>query len=335
MSISHVLSRRPGSPPPTVELLDTAAATDKSGVDFGLHTTPAVRVSGRVEDSTGRCRHGAPPDARGLEELGVGSESATATVGTDGRFALLGVAAGTYTLLAPGSSFEFSLRPQGGLGAREPSLPGTPGLRQRRCRRGGLGTPSIGFNTRVPLDAAAHAGSARMAVTVGVADVANLVVPLEATATLHAQVTDDTGAAVQTGTISLEAANASPALGTSKISASTRSGVSLCSGSAPRRLRLVRVPNWTIQSSAVIGGEDYLRRPHLGGWRCRRHGRGRLGEQACEALRGGPRRQELPVPLAAAIAFPVDQTLWTNYGFVPTWIRPSVGTSNGSYRVGV
>ena len=314
--------------------VDLRSGDEKSGVDFALQTTPAFRVSGRVENPTGQ-----PAGIvlrlmpRGLEELGVGSESATAAVGTDGRFAFLGVPAGTYTLLAPGSSFEFNLRPQGGLGGREPTLPSTPGL-ARGGLTGGLvsGTPLLGFNTRVPPDAAAHAGFARMAVTVGLADLTNLVVPLEATATLHVQLADDTGAAVQIGTIQLEAANASPALG-------SRLGVSV---DKERRLfvfpevppgdYVVRVPNSTIQS-VTIGGEDYLRRPLSVA----------SGADVTLAvvLASKPAKlsgvvrdaRNVPVPLAGAIAFPVDQTLWTNYGFVPTWIRPSVGTSNGSYQI--
>ena len=83
---------------------------DRGGVDVALTPVPGVRVSGTVE---------APPEAltsltlrllpAGLENLGNGSEVATALVAGDGTFTFLNVPAGTYTLDAPVKINEFTL----------------------------------------------------------------------------------------------------------------------------------------------------------------------------------------------------------------------------------
>ena len=39
------------------------------------------------------------------------------------------------------------------------------------------------------------------------------------------------------------------------------------------------------------------------------------------------------MPLAAAIAFPEDAQLWSDFGLVSTWIRPSTGSSSGSFEI--
>ena len=83
---------------------------DRAGVDITLTPAAAVRVSGVVE---------APPEAlngltlrllpTGLENLGLGAETATALVAADGSFSFLNVPAGTYTLDAPLLFHELTL----------------------------------------------------------------------------------------------------------------------------------------------------------------------------------------------------------------------------------
>ncbi|HEX5070250.1 MAG TPA: carboxypeptidase-like regulatory domain-containing protein [Vicinamibacterales bacterium] len=79
--------------------IDLAPGEEKGGVDVALQPVPAVRVSGTVISA-------GPLDPnfvlrlvpRGSEDLGVGSEQATALVSASGAFTFLGVPSGSYTL---------------------------------------------------------------------------------------------------------------------------------------------------------------------------------------------------------------------------------------------
>jgi hypothetical protein len=98
---------------------------DRQNVDLTLMPVQSVRVSGVVD--------GPPESLRsltlrllpaGLENLGFGSETATALVTSDGRFTFLNVPAGQYTLDAPAQISELSIAaPQ--IGPRR-ALPGPP-----------------------------------------------------------------------------------------------------------------------------------------------------------------------------------------------------------------
>jgi hypothetical protein len=81
---------------------------DRLGVDIRFQAVPAFCISGRVEAS---------PDAlagltlrllaAGTEELGQGSEAATALVTKDGSFTFLGVPSGSYLLDARATMAEY------------------------------------------------------------------------------------------------------------------------------------------------------------------------------------------------------------------------------------
>jgi hypothetical protein len=94
----------------TATTIEIKFSEDRPGIDIALTPVAAVRVSGVVE---------APPEAfngltlrllpAGLENLGLGAETATALVAADGSFSFLNVPAGTYTLDAPLRFNEFTL----------------------------------------------------------------------------------------------------------------------------------------------------------------------------------------------------------------------------------
>ena len=79
--------------------MELRAGEERSGVDMSLRPVAAASISGVVDG---------PADVlpglvvrllpEGLEDLGAGSEAATATLGTDGRFTLFNVPAGSYSL---------------------------------------------------------------------------------------------------------------------------------------------------------------------------------------------------------------------------------------------
>ncbi len=101
--------------------IDLAPGQEKGGVDVALQPVPAVRVSGTVI-SAGAL----DPNfvlrllPRGSENLGVGSEQATALVSASGAFTFLAVPSGSYTIEAGLNVTRFSAA--GGWG------PPTPGM---------------------------------------------------------------------------------------------------------------------------------------------------------------------------------------------------------------
>ncbi len=101
--------------------IDLAAGQERAGVDFSIRPVPAVRVSGTVI-SAGAI----DPNLvlrllpRGSENLGVGSEQATALVSASGAFTFLGVPSGSYTIDAGLNVTQLSA---GGM-----SGPSTPGM---------------------------------------------------------------------------------------------------------------------------------------------------------------------------------------------------------------
>jgi hypothetical protein len=101
--------------------VDLAPGEEKGGVDFALQPVPVVRVSGTVM-SAGAL----DPNfvlrllPRGSENLGVGSEQATALVSASGAFTFLGVPSGSYTIDAGLNVTQFSAAGRWG--------PPTPGM---------------------------------------------------------------------------------------------------------------------------------------------------------------------------------------------------------------
>lgn len=114
--------------------IDLAPGQEKSGVDVALHPVPAVRVSGTVVGAGAL-----DPNfvlrllPRGSENLGVGSEQATALVSASGAFTFLGVPPGSYTIDAGLNVTHFSA-----IAMR--SLPPTPGM--LKAQFGGAPAPS-------------------------------------------------------------------------------------------------------------------------------------------------------------------------------------------------
>jgi hypothetical protein len=323
--------------------VDLSSGGDKSGLDLTLQPMPAVRVSGRLDG---------PPDAyanyvlrlmpAGLEDLGNSSEAATTIVRPDGSFTFLNVPAGAYTLIASQSTFEFALR-AASVGLRDPSLPLTPGV-----GRGGSGvsggmvssaSTGVTYNTSAPTVVAHdHGGYARTPVSVGAADLAGLVVPLQRTVTLRGQIAyEDLTGPPPTFSADLSPANGSPALGVRSFSANPGSAPGSANaftlpGLLPGEY-VLRINTTTTVKSIVVDGEDSSRRPIVL----------KNGQDAAVVVTLTGKVIKLTgtirdaggaaVPQAAAILFPADKTLWTNYGINPTWIRPSVGSSNGTYQI--
>jgi hypothetical protein len=164
--------------------IDLAPGEEKAGVDFALQPVPAVRVSGTVISSGAL-----DPNfvlrllPRGSENLGVGSEQATALVSASGAFTFLGVPSGSYTIDAGLNVTQFST---GGTG-----LPPTPGM--LRVQFGGASAPSAPDDVSLAMmrsDVIDHEW-AELPIDVGADDVTGLRITLRPSVTVSGEIVWD------------------------------------------------------------------------------------------------------------------------------------------------
>jgi hypothetical protein len=109
---------------PSATSIELAPSEEKGGVDLALQPVPVVRVSGTVISTS-------PLDPnfvlrlvpRGSEDLGVGSEQATALVSPSGAFTFLNVPSGSYTIDAGLNVTQFTAN-----GIMGPTTPGMLGV---------------------------------------------------------------------------------------------------------------------------------------------------------------------------------------------------------------
>lgn len=117
--------------PSALAIVDASAVTvgdgdERSGID--LHVAPMTggtitgRIDGPPESYTGLSLRLLPT---GSEDLGPGGETATALIGSSGRFVFVNVPAGSYTIDARRTVSEYSAA--GGTGARSGEIPPPPG----------------------------------------------------------------------------------------------------------------------------------------------------------------------------------------------------------------
>ncbi len=321
--------------------VQVGAGDEKSGIDLRLQPVRASRVSGRLQGVDNFAGYVVRLLPAGLDDLGTGSEAATAMVAADGSFVFLGVPAGRYTLMAPGSSFEYTLR-RAAVGVRDESLPATPGLGRGGSSGGSVGgVPGIASNSVLPNTIKdERAGFARLPIVVGESDLTNLTVPLQRFAAIHGQVIfEDISGPPPSVSMEISGANGSAALGVHFVAPgrpadpSARSAPFTAPMMAPGEYTLRMFNGGLTIKSIAVDGADYSRKPFPLA----------AGQESALTLTltgkliklSGVVRDAkgMAVPQASVIAFPIDRSLWTNYGVSPTWIRPSVGTNTGGYSL--
>jgi len=300
--------------------------TVHSSIDLQLYPAPVVRVAGRVEPPPGV----APPRfllrlmPEGSERLGFGSEAATTVVEPDGAFTFLNVPSGRYTLLAQASVMDFT---SGSASIRFADAPGFPA--------GGIavgstdGAPGLGYLLRSGQPAPVWG---RASVSVGTADVADLVVPLRPTVSARGTIVFAEGSETATrALVRAEPADGDPTLAVGSARASVENGVlafelqGLLTGrylldadgglvSVTHRGRDVTYTGIDVTSGVDI--DDVVvtvdsRRPDISG-----------------VVHGRPDDRAV-----AVISFPVDRTRWTNYGWRGIGFRTTRSGSEGAYRL--
>lgn len=185
--------------------IDLAQGQERGDVDFALRPVPTVRVSGTVV-SSGRL----DPNfvlrllPRGSENLGVGSEQATALVSASGAFTFLGVPSGSYTIDAGLNVNRFSAASAWG--------PRTPGMFHGQS--GGTSAPSAPDDVGLTMQRKDIVDRewAELPIDVGADDVTGLRVALQPTVTVSGEIVWDGPAGTYTNPASGQTYPAIPSI---------------------------------------------------------------------------------------------------------------------------
>ena len=324
---------------------------DRSGVDIALQPVPAARISGIVEG---------PPEAlagltlrlvpEGLENLGQGSEAATALPDGQGRFMFLNVAAGRYTIDAPRVLNELTLNAAAGgtsaslgnSGSGFPSPPGTGGW--SGMSRGIDAAPSGTSYTTKDFRSSAPYFWGRTTITVTGRDETDVVVAMRPLAGHDGRITVDLDPARpvqpnqgEIGTVHLEPAGGQPGLGLPRVDplaqGQTPSPEFRIQGLQPGKYVLLAGGEWVVKS-IMWKGRDYVDRPFDAAAEQDLSGVEVIVTNGGPVVTGKVHDAQGAAPDGATVwFFPVDAAARSNYGFSPQRLKSSVIDHDGSYRV--
>jgi 5-hydroxyisourate hydrolase-like protein (transthyretin family) len=307
--------------------IDLTYGQEHAGIDFRLSPEPAFNVSGHTAgvSAPGLLLRLMPA---GSEGLGVGAEAATTVVEADGSFTFLNVPAGAYTLIAQSAVTDLTT---GSASIRLPSAPGFPG--------GGSGVgswdgvPDVSYLMRFGAGASAWG---RAAVMVAGQDVDGLVLTLRPLAQISGRIAFDTGTAPPGNSarilLGIEPANGDPLLtlpgarsaapveDTYLFSMDAVNGVYLITSASGYRIVSVvavgRDVTDTGIDAATAGVEDVVITVT-----------GRKYAELTGTVTGG---SDAPT---AALAFPVDEARWTDYGWTARRFRTARLRPDGTFTL--
>jgi len=326
------------------DVLELSAGAELVGRDITLHAVPARVVSGRVSGATsgvtGEIVRLMPT---GLDYLGAGNEVATTRVRPDGTFEFRAVPDGDYVLMSPGRYSEpFVASSMARPPETEATLPGGAAAPDRRE----IATFSmfafdqdVAFRSYFPKRPGNAASSfARQALSVQ-SDLS--LVDLRAESLVYidgeAVVLGSDGESAY-GAVQLSPADLDFSLGTytarvdaKQVDAQQPIAFSIAdvlpgtyalriTGLEGKTIRSVELDGQTISSHSLVVGDAGLRRL-------------RIVVDDGGVLSGTITDQGQAASAASAVLFPVDKSLWTRFGYTPTWIRISTGRSDGRYQL--
>jgi len=280
----------------------------------------------------------------GLDDMGAGSEVATALLMKDGRFTILNVAAGSYILLAARSTAEYQFYDPASQSKWLPEPP-TPQGRPGNVATFGVFSGPVGATLQtVQFSTEPEPFHARVPLTVA-SDHSDIVVALRRSATMTGKVvwpddearpTDPSGLASPRPTLFPAGGNALLGVPRARNDKSVQQEpgrfivdgllpgeyVLGLSGPAPGRIR-----------SVTWNGRDYTHRPFDA----------TTGEDITgvvvtmttkSTLLSGRvvDQRNLPATDSVVIAFPVERDQWTNYGLQPARLKVITTTNTGTYR---
>jgi hypothetical protein len=313
--------------------IDLKDGEDRQGVDFALQPVSTADVAGKV---IGPAAALANLVIRlmltGSEDLGVGSEQATALLAADGSFRFLAVPAGSYTLIARRQVSELIIR-GASIGG---GLPATPGmLNATSC--GTMGPAPAGSMVASRNCQMDDTYSARLRLDVGAKDLADLVVPLKRGATISGDVVYESSTPLQVQVFA-EAASGSP---TATVVNVSERGPAVAREFSIGALKsdeyFLRVSGFggslAVKSISASGG-DYTDRPFDMASGTDVTGVVVTVTDKTARLSGVVRdRSGALVPQATVVIFPADQSLWRRFGVTPPRIKAAALSAKSSYEL--
>jgi hypothetical protein len=310
--------------------IDLGAGEFRVGVDLHVAALSSATLAGVI--------HGPPESYTGLtvrllvpgtEDLGEGSEAATALVDAGARFTFVNVPAGSYVLQARGTAVEYQFATSGTPDVRLPRGPGV-----LVGTRGANVTPVNGLRLQMFGRTGDDAGSgywARETLTTDGHDRFDLVLSMRKGVTIAGRFVIE-GATPRTA----DTLFATPAHGTAGLGFAFSH---LDLGSADRFAITGLVPGEYILTSGrlksvVCGGRDYTHRPiDASAGTDISDCIVAFTDQVCRAT-GAVRGEQGAAPAdTAVIAFPVERELWTRFGPHPARIRTAAVTPAGLFTV--
>lgn len=322
--------------------IEVAAGVERQGVDVRLEPVRAYRVSGTI-DGPAEARTGLIRLlAAGLEDAGEATEVATTLVSPNGTFVFPLVPAGAYTIDAPLSMNNYSLRVTGGSQSffYNPQPPRQPGLSGTSTFGGlpTLGRPGAVF-TATSIRGREYWG--RTAVTVSSQHEDGVVVTMRRGATVSGRIATEIDPAFPTPAdlpryMNLEGANGEAWLGNPRSVdvRGTPEGQFVIAGVLPGRfvLRAEQPPGWILKS-VVFAGRDYTHAPMDLSNSQDLTGGVVTFTNAVPSLSGTVRDDGGPASGAGIILFPADRLRWVDYGRSPVLFRVARTSSAGSYHI--
>jgi hypothetical protein len=323
--------------------IELGAGDDRTGIDMRLEPVPGVRVDGRLDG---------PPNVigkqtvrllpAGSEELGIGSETATALTTADGRFTLVNVPAGSYMLEAHEMVSEYTSRYDGSPSVTDTGpLPAPPGYP--------LAGFSIGGNPRIYSYASTTPGrlagtpsyTARQSVTVRRVDLTSLVVPMRPGGEISGTIIWEGPEPVEWGvtSVSLEPARGDPTLSRDSVTApfdtiETFQLANIRPGDYVVRVRNSKVPG--LVKSVRWRGRDFADAPLAITPQANLAGMVITMTTDRPTLTGrvrGSRAAGTPNPSQAVLLFPAERDRWIGYGLTTTRFTSVSVETDGTYRV--
>jgi hypothetical protein len=313
--------------PDDATVVEVGPGGQASGIDFALQPIRAVRVTGRVTSDAGSSAHAilrllVP----GEEDLGLGSEIASALVSSSGAFEFRGVPPGQYIIDAGESVAEL-------VAAETPVAIGLSG--QTAGPTTALPVPSAPEGTMLAVKRGDTINGmwAQQRVTVGTSDVNDIAIVLRGTTTVSGGVVWD-GARGTAPAIRVEPASGSAHLAAPNPSRSATDRFEV-RGLRPAEY-FVRIASGAASVAVegiAIGGVDYTHRPlDTSG-----------GDVAnvivtltshTAAVAGAVRDATgHDVSSATVTLFPVDRSLWSRFGFDPPWMRAATVLNGSRYQL--
>jgi hypothetical protein len=323
-------------------VIDLKRAEERTGVDVQLAPVPSFTIAGRVdgpaEALASLTLRLLPP---GLEDLGDGSETATALVGKDGSYAFLNVPPGTYVLMARRSVTQYEIANILSL-SKELPRPPTPNSGGGMSAYGVFSGPSGLMISSSYSSEGSDRYSARMPVSVGSRDITDLLVTLRPSVRMTGTYVwaegegPDPNAPPRPGMnvrAALFPAGGSASLGLPRSTSSATPGSFAVDGLMAGEYVLDFSAGGGRVKSVTWKGRDYTYTPFdassgedISGVIVTLTNKGIVLTGAVLDGRG------LPAEGAVVIVYPVEREQWSNYGFQPERLKTVTTTNLGAFR---